>query len=343
MARRLADLVTEFGGVLRGDGSTPIAGIATLNQAGGAELSFLANTHYHRYLKHTRAAAVLLREQDAAECPVTAWVVQDPYAVFARVAQCLYPAAPFTAGIHPRAVVEPGASIDATAYVGANCYLGSEVNIGPGVYIGPGCTLSGRITVARDSRLAASVTLVGTVQVGARCLIHPGCVFGADGFGFAPDHGEWLKIPQIGAVIIGNDVEVGANTTIDRGALEDTVIHDGVKLDNQIQIGHNVQIGAHTAIAACTAVAGSTRIGARCAIGGCVGIVGHLEISDDVQITGMSMVTHSIRHPGVYSSGIPVEENAKWKRNAARYRQLDDLADRVRRLETAGTDKLHNK
>lgn len=334
MSVRLAQLVNRYGGRLQGEGDCAITGIATLQTARAGELTFLANPRYHKYLATTEASAVLVSDDiDVADCPASVWVVANPYAVYARVAQQLYPPRPFTPGIHPAAVIEPGAEIDPGAWVGANCYVSAGVRIAAGSFIGPGCVLDNDIDIGADTRLVAGVMIPAPATIGRRCLLHPGVVIGADGFGFANDNGEWVKIPQIGTVIVGDDVEIGANTTIDRAALEDTVIGDGVKLDNQIQIGHNVHIGAHTAIAACTAIAGSTRIGSRCAIGGCVGIVGHLEIADGVQITGMSMITHSLKKQGVYSSGIPAEENDRWRRNTVRLRNLDDMARRIRELE----------
>jgi UDP-3-O-[3-hydroxymyristoyl] glucosamine N-acyltransferase len=245
----------------------------------------------------------------------------------------LYSEDDFCPGIHASAVVDATSQIHAEAAVAANCVIEAGAVVAADCQIGPGCVIGKNVTIGAGSRLHANVTLCHDVQIGCRVILHPGVVIGADGFGLADNNGEWVKVPQIGTAIIANDVEVGANTTIDRGAVGDTLIGNGVKLDNLIQIGHNVQIGEHTAIAACTAVAGSARIGKHCAIGGCVGIVGHLEIADNVTITGMSHVSQAIPHKGVYSSGTPLEENAKWHRNFIRLKQLDDMARRLKKLE----------
>lgn len=333
MALRLKELVDKIGGELIGDGECLITGTSSLIDAQCDQLTFLANPRYKNDLKSTSAAVVILSRADSADCPVNVWVSDNPYACYAYATQLLYPNDTITAGIHPTATVSQTATVSHDSYIDAHCYLGPDVDIGSNCYIGPGCILNAAITIDANTRLIANVTVSGPTTIGQRCLIHPGVVLGADGFGFANEDGHWVKIQQTGAVFIGDDVEIGSNTTIDRGALQATTIGKGVKLDNQIQIGHNVQIGDHTAIAACTAVAGSTHIGKHCAIGGCAGIVGHLNITDHVHITGMSMVTHSIKKPGVYSSGIPAEENSQWRKNTVRYRQLDDLAKRVRELE----------
>jgi UDP-3-O-[3-hydroxymyristoyl] glucosamine N-acyltransferase len=235
-------------------------------------------------------------------------------------------------GIHPSAIIDPSARIDPTAHVGARAVIEAGTVIGARSVVGPGCVVMSDVQIGDDTRLVASVTLCHDVKIGDRCLLHPGAVIGADGFGLAPDKGEWIKVPQVGSVAIGNDVEIGANTTVDRGAIEDTVIGDDVKLDNQIQIGHNVRIGAHTVIAGCTGISGSATIGQRCMIGGMVGIAGHLSICDDVFVTGLSLVSASIRKPGYYSSAIPVDETTRFRKNVARFGHLDELAREVRRL-----------
>jgi UDP-3-O-[3-hydroxymyristoyl] glucosamine N-acyltransferase len=232
-------------------------------------------------------------------------------------------------------VVEPGASVDGSAWVGAHAYVAAGATIGPRVFVGPGSMVMGEARVGADSRLVARVMLCERVRIGERCILHPGAVIGADGFGHAPDGGTYVRVPQVGAVSIGDDVDVGANTTIDRGAIGDTVISHGVKIDNQVQIGHNVRIGEHTVIAGCVGISGSAVIGRRCMLGGMVGVVGHLEICDDVLVTGRTMVSSSIRQPGMYSSALAADESKRFRRNAARFQKLDELAKRVRRLEGA--------
>lgn len=329
----LGELAKQLGVELVGDASCSITGVATLQTAKPGQISFLANSRYRRYLASSQASAVILRPDDMEGCSVNALVSTNPYLTYARVATLLNPQARQLAGIHPSAVVEPSASIDPDAAIAANCYIAAGASIAAGVQIGSGCAVGEDASIGADSRLAANVSIADGVEIGQRVLIHSGAVIGSDGFGFAPDQGEWFKVPQLGSVIIGDDVEIGANTTIDRGALEDTVIEEGVKLDNQLQIAHNVRIGAHTAIAGATAIAGSTTIGKRCQIGGAVGIVGHLTIVDDVHITAMSLVTGNIKQSGLYSSGTPLASNKEWRKNAARFGQLDDMARRLRALE----------
>ncbi len=329
----LGKLAGQLGVELVGDASCNITAVATLQTAGPGQISFLANSRYRRYMASTQASAVILRPEDSDACPVNALVSSNPYLTYARAATLLNPQPRQTAGIHPSAVVEPAAEIDPTAAIAANCYIAADACIGPGVQIGPGCAIGQGVSIGADSRLAANVSIADDVQIGQRALIHSGTVIGSDGFGFAPDQGEWFKVPQLGSVIIGDDVEIGANTTIDRGALEDTVIEEGVKLDNQIQIAHNVRIGAHTAIAGATGIAGSTTIGKRCQIGGGVVVVGHLMVADDVHITAMSLVTGNINQSGLYSSGTQLAGNKEWRKNAVRFGQLDGMARRLRALE----------
>jgi len=335
MPLRLAELAVRFGCELQGDPDALIERVAPLQEASPGSLAFLANPRYRRFLASTRATAVVLDAGSAAECPVAALIARNPYATYARIAQLLHPAPPVVAGRHPSAVVEEGAHVDASAYVGALAHVAAGATIGPRAFVGPGSVVLAGARVGADTRLVARVTVCDGVHVGERCLLHPGCVIGADGFGQAPDAGTYVKVPQIGSVWIGADVEVGANTTIDRGTLGDTVIGEGVKIDNQVQIGHNVRVGEHTVIAGCAGISGSAVIGRRCMIGGMVGVVGHLEICDDVAITGRTMVSSSIRQPGVYSSALHADEAKRFRRNAARFQQLDELARRVHRLEKA--------
>jgi UDP-3-O-[3-hydroxymyristoyl] glucosamine N-acyltransferase len=339
MPLRLAELAVRFGCELRGDPDTLIERVAPLQDAAAGGLAFLANPKYRKYLRTTGASAVVLDAASAADCPVAALVARNPYATYARIAQLLYPAPGFAPGRHPTAVVEAGASVDATAWVGAHAYVGSGVVIGPRAFVGPGSVLLAGVQLGTDTRLVARVTLGEGVRVGSRCILHPGAVIGADGFGHAPDAGAYVKVPQVGSVVLGDDVEVGANSTIDRGAIGNTEIEEGVKIDNLVQIGHNCRIGAHTVIAGCAGISGSVIIGRRCMIGGMVGIAGHLEICDDVALTGRSTVTGSIRQPGVYSSSLPADEARRFRRNAARFYQLDDMARRLKRLEGAADEQ----
>ncbi|HHM04264.1 MAG TPA: UDP-3-O-(3-hydroxymyristoyl)glucosamine N-acyltransferase [Gammaproteobacteria bacterium] len=330
---RLSELAQHLGGRVQGDGDCIVNKLATLENAGPGDISFLSNKRYARYLATTRASAVIVSDEHAAACTVNALIVPDPYLAYARLAVLLQPLPPGGAGCHPSAVIHPESEVHPQAFVAAHAVIEDGARLAAGVLVGPGCIVGRDSRIGQDSVLVARVTVCHGVSIGRRAVIHPGVVIGSDGFGLAKDGEGWLKIPQLGGVVIGDDVEIGANTTIDRGALDDTVIEDGVKLDNQIQVAHNVKIGAHTAIAGCTGIAGSARIGARCTIGGGVGIVGHTEIADDVHITGMSFVAHSIHQAGVYSSGTPLEPTRTWRRNYARFRHLDEMARRLRRVE----------
>ncbi|MBV8307487.1 MAG: UDP-3-O-(3-hydroxymyristoyl)glucosamine N-acyltransferase [Gammaproteobacteria bacterium] len=335
MPLSLGELAVRFGCELRGDPDTRIERVATLANADDRALAFLANPRYRAQLGTTRAAAVVLSEQDAGDCPAALLLCANPYATYARIAALLHPPRPLSAGVHPTALVAAGAHIDPSAEVGAYTCIGERASIGARALVGPHCRLAEQVSLADDVRLVAGVTLGPGVQIGARTVLQPGVVIGADGFGFAPEKGAWLKVPQVGSVRVGADVEIGANTTIDRGAIEDTVIEEGVKLDNLIMIAHNVRIGAHTAIAACTGISGSATVGRRCMIGGAVGIAGHISIGDDVVITGKSSVTHSITSAGVYSSTIPIEDARTWRRLVARFKRSGQFEDRLRRLERA--------
>jgi len=335
MALSLGELAVRFGCELRGDPHTRIDHVATLASADDRALAFLANPRYRGQLAATRAAAVVLSSQAAGECPTAMLLSDNPYASYARMAALLHPPPPLASGIHPTALVHPQARIDPTAEVGAYTTVAAGVSVGERVLIGPHSSIERDVVLQADVRLVARVTLGRGVVIGARSVLQPGAVIGADGFGFAPEHGRWLKVPQLGTVRIGADVEVGANTTIDRGAIEDTLIEEGVKLDNLIMIAHNVRIGAHTAIAACTGISGSTTVGKRCMIGGAVNLAGHIHIGDDIVITGGSSVSNSLKKPGVYSGGIPSEEAPTWRRLVARFKRSDHLAARVRRLERA--------
>ena len=329
----LAELADRCGGSLRGDGNTLICGVATIQHAGPDAITFLSNPHYRRYLSETCAAAVILAPADADACPVPALVSANPYLLYARVATLLTSTPSARKGVDTTASVHPGAQVSAAAWIGPGAVVEESAVIADGVCIGPNCVIMSGARVAEHSQLVANVTLCHGVRVGKRTLIHPGAVIGADGFGIARDGEVWVKVPQLGSVIIGDDVEIGANTTVDRGALEDTVIDNGVKLDNQIQVGHNAHIGEHTAIAGCVAIAGSAHIGRRCVIGGAAGIAGHIEICDDVTITAMTVVTHSIHESGAYSGSLPMDTWAQWRKNSVRFRQLDELARRLIAIE----------
>ena len=325
----VAALARRFALDLRGAGAARMHGVAGLQAAGPDQLSFLANPQYRAQLRATRAGAVVLREADAADCPVPALVSRNPYADFARIA-ALYDARPAPqAGVHASAVLAADAVVEPGASIGPHCVVGARSRIEAGAELGPGCVVGHDCVVGAQSRLVARVTLVERVVLGRRVLIHPGAVLGADGFGLAMDAGRWLKVPQLGGVRVGDDCEIGANTTIDRGALGDTVLEEDVRLDNQIQIGHNCRIGAHPAMAGCVGVSGSTSIGRYCLVAGAAGISGHLSICDKVTISAMTMVTRNITEPGEYSSGLPMQDNRTWKRNIARFRHLDEI---VRRL-----------
>jgi UDP-3-O-[3-hydroxymyristoyl] glucosamine N-acyltransferase len=308
---------------LRGDPSLVVSRVATLSHAQAGSLSFLANPRYRRQMESTRATAVLVGPDHAASCPVAALIDPNPYLAYARIADLLHPQALPAPGIHPSAVVSGNARIHPSATVGPLAVIEDEVEVGERVFVGPGCIVQRGARLGADTRLTARVNICADVRIGQRCIVHAGAVIGADGFGFAPDAGTWVKVPQVGTVQVGDDVEIGANTTIDRGAIDDTVVENGVKLDNQIQVGHNVIIGAHTAVAGCVGISGSTTIGQRCMIGGGVGIAGHLTIADDVVVTGCSLVSASIRQAGSYSSGMPAVETRMWRRMVAHLRRLD--------------------
>ncbi len=330
---RLSSLAEALGLAMHGEGDPELTGVATIMHAGPTDLTFLANRSYRKHLEETRAGAVILAPDDVDACPVPCLAASDPYVAYARLASRFDGRPTPEPGIHPSAVVDETASIDPTASIGpqvvveadariaAGCRLGAGTYVGPGVMLGEGCRIHPRVTLSH-----------GTV-LGRRVEIHSGAVIGADGFGIAFSEGAWLKVPQLGGVRIGDDCEIGANTTIDRGAIEDTVLEEDVRLDNQIQIAHNAHIGAHTAMAGCSAVAGSARIGRYCLIGGGAGILGHLEVADRVTVTAMSLVTHSIREPGEYSSGTPLQPNREWRRNAVRMRQLDAMARALGRIK----------
>ena len=329
-----AQLAQRFGLGLQGDGDVRVSGVATLAGARPGELAFLANPRYRAQLPTTRASVVVVRAGDAGtDFQGTLLLADDPYVAFARIGTLFDVRIAHAPGVHATAAIDDGATVDAAAHVGPFASIGPRSVVHAGAVIGPGCAIGEDCIVGEDCELGANVSLVRRVRLGKRVLIHPGAVLGADGFGLAMDGGRWIKVPQLGGVVVGDDCEIGANTTIDRGALEDTVLEEDVRLDNQIQIGHNVHVGAHTAMAGGAAIAGSARIGRYCLIGGCAGVVGHIELCDRVVVTAMTLVTHSIREPGEYSSGTPLMDNRNWRRSAARFKQLDALARRVQAID----------
>ncbi|MBB4866445.1 UDP-3-O-[3-hydroxymyristoyl] glucosamine N-acyltransferase [Pseudomonas nitritireducens] len=329
----LAELAAQLDAELRGDPAQVISGLATLQDAGAGQLSFLANPQYRKFLDDSQAGAVLLTAADAEGFSGNALIVANPYLAYSGLSHQFdrKPKAPV--GIHPTAVVDEGAQVDASASVGPYAVIEAGAQIGANVTIGAHCFVGARSVIGEGGWLAPRVTLYHDVRIGKRVVIQSGAVLGGEGFGFANHKGIWQKIAQIGGVTLGDDVEIGANTTIDRGALSDTLVGNGVKLDNQIMIAHNVQIGDHTAMAGCCGISGSAKIGKHCMLAGGVGLVGHIEICDNVFVTGMTMVTRSITEPGSYSSGTAMQPAAEWKKSAARIRQLDDMARRLKQLE----------
>ncbi len=339
MGIRLGDLVERFGGQLVGDADLEVQAIAPLDSAGASHISFLSNSKLRALAAQSQAAALILSPLDdptvAATYEGARIVTTNPYAYFARAAQyfvSLTEQAP-APGIHPSAVVDPGATVDPTAHVGPHVTIEAGAIVKAHAVIDAGCFIGREAVIGEHTHLFANVTFHARCRIGKRGILHSGAVIGTDGFGFAVEAGAYIKIPQTGRVLIGDDVDIGANTTIDRGALDDTVIEDGVKLDNQIQIGHNCRIGAHTAMAGCVGVAGSAKIGSRCTFGGAAMVLGHLEIADNVHISSGSMVSRSVLEPGQYTGFYPLAKNAEWERSAAIVRNLDSMRAKIRTLE----------
>ncbi len=328
----LKDLATQFELAFKGDGDTLITGIGTLANAQSGQLAFLANSKYTQQLSNTKASVVVLSETDALDCPCACLISKDPYTSFARISVLFDSDENLAEGIHSTAVIHSTANVSASARIGAFVVIGEHAVIADNASIYAHCNIGQHCFVDELCVLMPRVTLVKRVRLGKRVRIHSGAVLGADGFGIAMHQGNWIKVAQLGGVQIGDDCEIGANTTIDRGAIEDTILENDVRLDNQIQIGHNVYIGAHTAIAGCVAIAGSTRIGKYCLIGGAAGIVGHIEITDKVIVGAMSLITHSIDQAGEYVSGTPMQPKAEWRKNAVRFKQLDNMARALKSL-----------
>ncbi|OGT21122.1 MAG: UDP-3-O-(3-hydroxymyristoyl)glucosamine N-acyltransferase [Gammaproteobacteria bacterium RIFCSPHIGHO2_02_FULL_42_13] len=333
MTKTLGELAKHINAELIGDANCEITGVATLQSACDGQLSFLANSTYRQYLADTKASAVIVSKSDADACPQAALIVNDPYYAYARVAALFAKVAAVVPGIHGTVVVGENCHIDPTARIDAYVVMGDRVSIGPRTHIYSGCAIGNDVQLGASCCVYSNVNIYDKTQIGDRVIIHSGVVIGSDGFGFANHEHRWHKVPQLGHVIVGDDVDIGANTTIDCGALDDTIIETGVKLDNQIQVGHNVRIGAHTVVAGCTGIAGSTKIGRGCIIGGAAMIAGHLELTDGVVLTGGAMITNSIRTPGIYSSGTSFMEHRAWQKNVARFRHLDELTRRVKALE----------
>ncbi len=329
----LGELATRFGCELIGDPDTEVSGVASLPNATGESLTFLASTAYKAHLSSTKAAAVILKPADAADSPVAVLVHENPYACYARMAAFVCPEPAIEPGIHASAVIDPSAKIAASAHIGPQVAIGARTIVGDNVYVGPGTVIGPDCVVDENCRLIANVTLARAVRIGKRGIIHPGAILGSDGFGQAQTPDGWIRVPQLGGLRVGDDVEIGANTTVDCGAIDDTVIEDGVRIDNLCQIGHNVHVGAHTAMASGVAIAGSTIIGERCQFAGRVASAGHLHICDDVVALGRATITKSITKPGTYGAVFPAEPATEWAKHVARFRRIGALIERVRKLE----------
>ncbi|PHS71297.1 MAG: UDP-3-O-(3-hydroxymyristoyl)glucosamine N-acyltransferase [Cycloclasticus sp.] len=330
----LGELSDLLGAEIHGDSTRVVKGCATLSNANSNQLSFIYNTKYIPALSNTKAGVVILSEPFLVDCPVNALVVNNPYLSYAKAATIITSVEAQNGSIHSSVTIGSNAAIAESCVISPNVCIGDNVTIEEGCVIGPGCVIQNDVFIGRHSNLVANVTLGSSTVIGQHFIANSGAVIGSDGFGYAPETESkaWFKIPQLGKVVIGDNVEVGANTTIDRGALDDTVISNGVKIDNQVMIAHNVCIGEHTAIAGCVGIAGSAIIGSHCTLAGGVGLVGHITIADGVHITGMTMVTHSIKEAGAYSSGTPFQKNSDWLKNAVRFKQLDKLTKKINNL-----------
>lgn len=329
----LQQLADAIGAQVQGDAALTVTGVATLASAQPGQIAFLANEKYRSQLDTSKASAVIVAPNIEVPAGMSALCTSNPYAGFAKVAQLLDTTPKAAERIHASAQIHPSAKIGKNVAIGANAVIAENVELADNVTIGVGCYVGPGTRIGAHTQLWQHVVIYHNCVIGEHCLVHAGSVIGADGFGWANEGGKWIKIPQLGRVVIGNRVDIGASTTIDRGALDDTVISNGVIIDNQCQIAHNVFIDEDTAIAGCTVLAGSCRIGKRCLIGGATAINGHISICDDVQISGFSMVIKEITEPGAYASGIPAAPQREWRRNGARYRQLDDLFQRVKKIE----------
>ncbi len=331
----LAQLAEKFSVQVVGDADCEISAVADIQSATAGSITFLSNPRFKHHLQSSQASAIIISEAMLEDCSLPALVTSNPYLLYAKVSSLLNPDEDLAlaAMIHPSAVIAGTAKVDPSAHIAANVVIEDDVVIGANSYIGPCCVIKRRARIGQASKLSANITVCTDCEIGDRAIIHPAVVIGSDGFGFANEKGEWFKIPQLGKVVIGDDVEIGAGVAIDRGAINNTVIENGVKLDNQIHVAHNVSIGAHTAMAAQSGIAGSTSIGQYCAIGGSTGILGHLKIADGTQLHAFSQVSQSIKEPGSYASGVPLEPTVQWRRNWARMKQLDEMAKRLKQLE----------
>ena len=333
MAISLGELASQFGCELVGDADTIVDNVASLGRANASSLTFLSSPAFKPQLASTKAAAVILRANDAADCPVAALIHDNPYACYARMAAVIHPEPVHEPGVHTSASVSESAAVAASAHIAPGVVIGDGSTVGENAYIGPGCVIGRNCIIGDGGHLVANVTVVRNVVIGERCLLHPGVVLGSDGFGNAMTPEGWIKVPQLGGVRIGDDVEIGSNSTIDRGALDDTVIEDGVRLDNLVHLAHNVKIGAHTAIAAQCGFAGSAVIGKRCMFAGHSGTVGHVTVCDDVVLSAKAMITKDIKEPGVYAGSFTSEPVREWNKQIARFRRLEKLNQRVSKLE----------
>ncbi|MDH5620680.1 MAG: UDP-3-O-(3-hydroxymyristoyl)glucosamine N-acyltransferase [Gammaproteobacteria bacterium] len=329
----LGELAARFGCELIGDPDVIVKGVASLQNANAESLSFLSSSSYKSLLPASKAAAVILRADDAAECRVAALISDNPYATYARMATAICPEPLHEPGRHASATIARSAKVADSAHIAAQAVIGARSCIGEGCYVGPGTVIGDDCSVADHCRFIANVTIVKRVRIGARCIVHPGAVIGADGFGNAMTPEGWVKVPQLGGVLIGDDVEIGANTTIDCGAIGDTVLENGVRIDNLCQIAHNVHIGEHSALAGMTGIAGSTIIGKRCMFAGGAGAVGHINICDDVVVMARSFLSKDVTEPGAYGASFPADNAKSWTKQVARFRRLGALIDRVKKLE----------
>jgi len=329
----LATLAEIVDGTVVGDTSCVISNVGDLRTAVTGEITFLSNDKFANLLPTTNASAVILRESVLNNCNVNAIVVDDPYFAYAKIATYLSKPSSLPIGVHPSATINENALVDETAYIGPNVVIEEQVSIGKHARILANSFIGANSVIGESVVINANVSIYSDTLIGDRTIIHCGAVIGSDGFGYAPHQGEWVKIPQLGRVLLGCDVEIGANSAIDRGALGDTVLHDGVKIDNIVHIAHNVEIGENSALAACVGIAGSTKIGAGCTVGGGAKITGHIEIADNVHLGGMAMVTKSLPIAGAYASGLPAEPSAQWRKNVVRFRQLEKMDKRIKSLE----------
>ena len=329
----LAELAQYIDAELVGDPNHHVNAFASLQSAQAHDISFIASPAYARYLATSDAGAVILNHEQAALFAGNKLVVANPYVGYARLTRLFDHSRTEVAGVHPSAVVGDGVMLGENVSIAPHAVVGRGVSLGDGVVVGPGTVIGEDTIIGNNTRLMANVTIYHGISIGSDCIIHSGSVIGADGFGFAPNGKEWVKIHQLGSVIIGNRVEIGACSTVDRGALGNTVLDDGVIIDNLVHIAHNVRLGKNCAMAATSAIAGSTTVGENCTFAGGVGVVGHIDIGDNIHFTGMTMVSSSLSEPGSYSSGTPISTTKEWRKNAVRFRQLDAIATRLSRLE----------